>query len=338
MNDKILITVSESGELVADKYVLLMEGENKSKTIVVTIPSRFNGEWIYVEFERVDGKKLTSNRIITTDSTFSYLLVGEIVALQGPLNIQLVVRNESGFVWKSAKGYFNVKGSINATEEVVEQSKDLLFDLQGQLDGKQDKLTAGRNIEIKETENGVVISAVDSAGFITVEEADEIISNKVAPAIANSQTALDNANVSLETSLDALEKSLLAKEESALATTTANASMVTAETAKEIAINALGKTTSANENSETAIEISNQANSSANYAVEQSGFAKDTATEAKAKVDLFDNIITQSLSTANNSFEYAKTAKEVATTVETKFSILETQTKNSVEQIGQSLK
>lgn len=317
MVDKLLITIKENGSIIANSNVLFMEGENESKSIVANLPKKFIDKWFYIEFSRSDGEKFTSKRLTPTEKEefleIIYLLKKEILNCSGFLKIQFVVKDENGVIWKSDTAIFTVKSSINATEELVENktAQDLLLDVQTQLDGKQDKLTAGRNIEIEETENGVVISAVGSAGFITVEEADEIISNKVAPAIDNSQTALDNANASLENSQYALEKSLLAKEESTIATTTANTAIVNSETANEIARTALENSQNANQTAQTAIEVANQANTSANLSLEKSVNAEEIANEAKHLVDQLDDIANSGLELANTAFNLSKETNEL---------------------------
>jgi hypothetical protein len=175
MIDEILITLSESGGLVANKYTLTMEGENNSKGIVAFLPEKLSLYSFYIEFQKADGEKVTSKRLIPAEKDkkyfISYELSKPVLNVAGLLTVQFVARNESGVEWKSDTGEFFVKTSINAVEEIVETSSDLLADLQGQLDGKQDELIAGNNIELVRKGEKVEISVPEEIFDIKIDNA-----------------------------------------------------------------------------------------------------------------------------------------------------------------------
>lgn len=182
MIDKILITIKDTGEVQTNKYALLMEGENNSKAFIVTIPNILYNYSIYIEFEKSNGEKITSKRFKPTFENDNYSIYYEIpktiLNSEGLLVVQFVARNEEGVEWKTVKINFVVLGSINALQEVVEQNPDLLIDLQKQLDGKQDKLIAGTNIELLRQGDKVLISAI-----LPEERVKELIEETILQAL-----------------------------------------------------------------------------------------------------------------------------------------------------------
>jgi hypothetical protein len=322
MDETIIINITEEGEVIASKYAIIMEGENNSKKFVVYIPEELANNNNYLEFKTVTGEKLSTKRLsVNYDEDLGkyfieYPITQTLINGNGTIELQLVSTATEDVIWKSKTKAFVVNYSINAQTQIVEENFDLLVDIQEQLDFKQDKLIAGRNVNLEKTDDGVVISAVDKAGYVTIDEVESLVSEKVAPSIEKVENSLEMATNAIEVSQSALEEANYAKESSTLATSTANASMVTAETSQEFAISALENSKNANENSENALEVANEANTSANNALEQSELAYSTANSAKTKVDYFDTIITQSLTTANIAFEYSKDAKDIATATE----------------------
>lgn len=183
MYNEILITVSESGAISANNTVLLMEGENDSKSFRVRLPIRFANDWVYIEFKQSNGDKFVSKRLESySNGEFLYLLKKEVLSCVGELKVQIVIKNGSGLIGKSNTLIFTVKGSINATEELVEKetSQELLLDVQEQLDKKQDKLIAGANISLVETEQGVIINSTGGSGSkkIVIVDIEELIATQ----------------------------------------------------------------------------------------------------------------------------------------------------------------
>lgn len=183
MIDTYFITIKENGEVHAENYVLLADGENNSKRFVVSIPDKLSNKWIYVEFEKPSGDKSTSRRLIPTLQENRYVveydLSGAILDFSGFLCVQFIARDETGLVWKSDTKNFIVKYSINATNEVVENNSDFILDLQKQLDGKQDELIAGNNIELERKGEKVEIRVpIDSIGV-----SEEVVDTKIDNAV-----------------------------------------------------------------------------------------------------------------------------------------------------------
>jgi hypothetical protein len=164
-----------------------MEGENDSKSFRVRLPIRFANDWVYIEFEQSNGDKFVSKRLeSSSNGEFLYPLKKEVLSCVGELKVQIVIKNGSGLIGKSNTLIFTVKGSINATEELVETetAQELLLDVQAQLDNKQDKLIAGKNILLYETEEGVYIDALGgggSSGGLSETEVNAIVDEKLKP-------------------------------------------------------------------------------------------------------------------------------------------------------------
>lgn len=308
MIDEIFIKVKDNGEVQAENYVLTMENENDSKGFVVTLPEKISSYSIYVEFEKSNGKTLTSKRLLSEQNIIKYDLGKNILDCAGILKVQFIARNDSGLSWKSDTANFIIKKSINATEQVVGVSGDIVSDLQAQLDGKQDLLVAGRNIELQRQGEKVLISVPDTAIGLTEDEVQEQIEENL---------------VGIEQEVElAKESAIEAKEISVGAKNTVNSVKTQLNATEELA-------NEANENAKNALENSNQANDTANNAYQ-------VAEEAKQIADNIDEVASNALSVASNTLATATEAKTIATQTQSIFETFKEETDKSLVELEES--
>ena len=127
------IIIDERGSVKKDITILAMENENLSKRFSILVPNSIKDKWLYIEFEKADGEKVTSPRLTAVGSYVEYDIT-EILTVKGKLTCQVVAKDGNDVVWKSNLFDFTIPRSINATKEVAARSPDILADLQRQID------------------------------------------------------------------------------------------------------------------------------------------------------------------------------------------------------------
>lgn len=104
-------------------------GEHLSRKVVVIVEESLQDKNIYIEFQKPDGKKLVSQKLTIIEGTCNCYLCKELLDQVGYLKMQLVAKGEN-YVEKSQIYEYYVSVSINATDEVVSEFKDVLIDLE----------------------------------------------------------------------------------------------------------------------------------------------------------------------------------------------------------------
>lgn len=131
------ITIDERGKVKKDVQVLGRENENLSKRLSITIPKSICDKWLYIEFQ--NDKKFTTPRLIVDNCQIYYDMPKSLMK-NGELICQVVARDVSDVIWKSDNFEFQIKFSINATEEIGESSTDIITDMQSQLEDMKKNL------------------------------------------------------------------------------------------------------------------------------------------------------------------------------------------------------
>lgn len=127
------IIIDERGSVKKDITILAMENENLSKRFSILVPNTIKDKWLYIEFEKADGTKFVSPKLTAVGSYVEYDIT-KLLTVKGKLICQVVAKDGNEVVWKSNLFDFTIPKSINATEEVVSSSPDILADLQRQID------------------------------------------------------------------------------------------------------------------------------------------------------------------------------------------------------------
>lgn len=177
MINRIPITIDERGSVNKDITILAMENENLSKTFSISLPNSVIDKWIYIEFEKADSTKFVSSKLTAVNGYVEYDLGINLLDAAGKLICQVVAKDDSGVVWKSNKFDFTISGSINATEQVVESSPDVIADLQRQIDnistgGDSGGDTSGEYVPVNaRDENNNVNTTITNDGSIVLLKA-----------------------------------------------------------------------------------------------------------------------------------------------------------------------
>lgn len=295
MEDRILINLKGNGEIEATNYVLLMDGENNSKGFFVYLPEALSSKWIYIEFDKPNGDKVSSNRLIPSKAEngffVEYELTNGVLDFSGVVGVQIVARDENGSVWKSVTKKFTVNYSINAVEQVIENEGELIANMQAQIDGKQTKLVAGRNIVLEEEGDQVRIYVPTTSIGVSADEVQEQIDQSLVSVNQDIQGSIETANSAKEIAQGAID---------------------IANAYKGLIDEANGVATGANENSNKAIESANEANATANSATVTAEEAKDIANNAKQIAEGIDDVASNALYLAGQVNGLAAEAKTIA--------------------------
>ena len=127
------VTLDKSHELKGNGYLLGVGGENESEQLIINIAyDLLLDKWAYIEFEQ-NGAKHTTERLDIVNGQIVYTLTNSVL-VEGHIDIQVVFRDASGFVWKSYKRQFLVSEEINATEGLPEKHPDFISKAQSLLD------------------------------------------------------------------------------------------------------------------------------------------------------------------------------------------------------------
>lgn len=192
MINRIPITIDERGSVNKDITILAMENENLSKTFSISLPNSVIDKWIYIEFEKADSTKFVSSKLTAVNGYVEYDLGINLLDAAGKLICQVVAKDDSGVVWKSNKFDFTISGSINATEQVVESSPDVIADLQRQIDnistgGDSGGDTSGEYVPVN-TVNGNSNTTITNDGsmvFLNATDGDQYSQIEVYPSSIN---------------------------------------------------------------------------------------------------------------------------------------------------------
>lgn len=112
--------------------------ENISTTLKFILVNEMADKNFYIEFEKPDGTKLSTPKldILTSEEIFyvNYLIPNSLLDQEGNLNVEVILRDNEGLVFKSFTIKFTILKSINATEEIEENFPDFVSEAQKVID------------------------------------------------------------------------------------------------------------------------------------------------------------------------------------------------------------
>ena len=190
--------------IMGGTYILAVDSENNSTDLSFSVEDEtLWGKSAFIEF--LEQKKTTQGiKVSTTDGTFSYPLPNGLLQ-EGYVTMQVVIRGENHFVWKSLERIFNVTSAINISADMPVEYPDWLGEAQKILDG-----AASATGEIDEAV-AKADTAVDNAN-IAIGKADTAI-DKANTATVTANTALTNANTAITKANEASDKALSVETE-----------------------------------------------------------------------------------------------------------------------------
>jgi hypothetical protein len=137
MKEKIYITLDENHYLNCEEITIARRDENDVKEFEIKLPENLTDYWVYIDFEKPDGKKIKTPKLNVTDGIAYYVIPNSIVDIEGTLKTQIVLQKDTGEIWKSDTKTFFVENSVNATDDIPNQD-DFITEAQKILDGCAD--------------------------------------------------------------------------------------------------------------------------------------------------------------------------------------------------------
>lgn len=183
INKDINIKVLSNSMVILDKTVLGINGENLQGKIIFNFEEFIDGV-AWLEIEKETGEK-GYIQMTKENETYTLEIKSSLLNQTGYIYMQLRItqdENVNGIaVFKSKKFYVEVLNAINATA-TIEDDYPSIIDI---VNTKQDKLTAGENITIKDSvisanvEGTVNKTYVDEQDTKTLESAKQYADNQV---------------------------------------------------------------------------------------------------------------------------------------------------------------
>lgn len=129
-----VLTIDKTHELKGNGYLLGVDGENGSEQLIIKIENEtLLDKWAYIEFEKDNGEKFTTERLSVVGGQIVYDIPNGLL-LQCHLKVQVIFRNADGFVWKSLIRQYAVDGAINAGDNLPIEHPDFIGEAQKLLD------------------------------------------------------------------------------------------------------------------------------------------------------------------------------------------------------------
>ena len=183
INKDINIKVLSNSMIILDKTILGINGENLQGKIIFNFEKFIDGV-AWLEIEKETGEK-GYIQMTKENETYTLEIKSSLLNQAGYIYMQLRItqdENVNGIaVFKSKKFYVEVLNAINATA-TIEDDYPNIIDI---VNTKQDKLTAGENITIKDNiisanlEGTVNKTYVDEQDTKTLESAKQYADNQV---------------------------------------------------------------------------------------------------------------------------------------------------------------
>ena len=125
--DTIAVTIGDDHSFDCSVVTIGRTGENAVSQFEIEIPEELSGFWAFLDFKKPNGETLKTPRLDIVDNKIEYDIPAYLLDKSGNLEVQLVLQNENGEIWKSATKKFVVLKSIDAGEDIPDTQKEDFF-------------------------------------------------------------------------------------------------------------------------------------------------------------------------------------------------------------------
>ena len=157
--DTINVTIHDDHSFDCSIVTIGRAGENDITQLEITVPEELNGFWAYLDFKKPNGEKFKTSRLEIMSNIIEFNVPSSMLDKTGNLEVQLVLQNETGEIWKSNIRKFVVLSSIDATEDIPFQ-EDFITVAQKTLEEIKAQNSITTNA-LKTTQKGNKISLYD---------------------------------------------------------------------------------------------------------------------------------------------------------------------------------
>lgn len=139
------------------------QGENLCMQLEITLEECLCDSWVYLHFEKADGKTKVTERLEIVDNKVIYEIGNDLLDIDGDLKVFVELHKESGLVWRSSTKTYTVLDSFNGVDQ-IENKEDFITNAQKTLNNVEtlkEEVETGLTPTIGENENWF-ICGVDS--------------------------------------------------------------------------------------------------------------------------------------------------------------------------------
>ena len=144
--DTILVTVSDDHSFNCTVTALGRAGENNISQLEITIPQELTDFDAYLDFKKHKGETVRTERLNIEGDKIEYDIPLGLLDQNGNIEVQLILQDENGYVWKSTVKKFTVLKSINAVDDIPEK-EDFITRAQKLLDELSKGATASGRVD-----------------------------------------------------------------------------------------------------------------------------------------------------------------------------------------------
>lgn len=131
--DTLVVNIGDDHSFNCTATALGRSGENNVSQLEITIPEELAGFSAYLDFKQPMGAKVRTPKLNIEGNTIEYDIPLGLLDQSGNIEVQLVLQDEDGYIWKSTVKKFVVLKSVDAVEEIPEK-EDFISRAQALLD------------------------------------------------------------------------------------------------------------------------------------------------------------------------------------------------------------
>ena len=157
--DTIIVDIGDDHSFACTAVTIGRTGENAISQLEITIPEELSGFWAFLDFKKPRGETVKTPKLDIINNKIEYDIPNGLLDVSGNLEVQLVLQNEKGEVWKSATKKFVVLKSIDAGDAIPEK-EDFITEAQKILNSTEEAISSCASA-IKENTSGAIVSLAD---------------------------------------------------------------------------------------------------------------------------------------------------------------------------------
>lgn len=130
--DTIVVDIGDDHSFNCTAVTIGRTGEHDVSQLEINIPTALNGFWAFLDFKKPDGTTVKTEMLDIVGNKIEYDISNGLLDKSGNFEVQLVLQNKDGEVWKSATKKFVVLKSIDAADFITEK-EDFISEAQNTL-------------------------------------------------------------------------------------------------------------------------------------------------------------------------------------------------------------
>ena len=131
--DTILVNIGDDHSFNCAATTLGRSGENNISQLEITIPEELATFDAYLDFKKQRGETVRTPKLAIENNKIEYDMPLSLLDQSGSIEVQVILQDERGYIWKSVAKKFSILKSVNAVEDIPEK-EDFITEAQNLLD------------------------------------------------------------------------------------------------------------------------------------------------------------------------------------------------------------